>query len=79
MLALGILSTALSTPVGPRSLGTLTISEAGLGTLNLALDKTEDPAAAEALVASIAAVSVPPQLSCGERAAHLLLKSLIGA
>jgi len=38
-----------------RPLGTLRISEAGLGTLNLALDKTEDPAAAGALAAALAA------------------------
>lgn len=42
--------------VGPRTLGTLTISEAGLGTLNLALDKSEkDEDAAAALRASIEA------------------------
>ena len=41
-------------PVGARSLGTLEISEAGLGTLNLALDKTEDPAAADALRSAVA-------------------------
>ena len=38
-----------------RSLGSLRVSEAGLGTLNLALDKTEDPAAAGALAATLAA------------------------
>ena len=42
--------------VGPRALGTLTISEAGLGTLNLALDKKDgDADAAAALRASIEA------------------------
>mmetsp|Transcript_38705 Transcript_38705/g.125156 ORF Transcript_38705/g.125156 Transcript_38705/m.125156 type:complete len:354 (-) Transcript_38705:110-1171(-) len=42
--------------VGARALGSLTISEAGLGTLNLALDKKEnDEAAAGALQASVAA------------------------
>lgn len=47
-------SLAMLSP-GTRQLGTLKISDAGLGTLNLALDKTEDPAAAEALAASIKA------------------------
>ena len=43
-------------PVGARSVGTLTVSEAGLGTLNLKLDKTEeDPDAADALAAAIKA------------------------
>lgn len=46
-------SAIVTAPVGARSLGTLKVSEAGFGTLNLALDKTEDPAAAEALTAAI--------------------------
>ena len=36
------------------AIATLEISEAGLGTLNLALDKSEDPAAADALRQSVA-------------------------
>ena len=44
---------ALVVPTGTRSLGTLSVSEAGIGTLNLALDKSVDPAAAEALKAAI--------------------------
>ena len=40
---------SLVSPPGTRDIGTLRISELGLGTLNLALDKTEDPAAAAAL------------------------------
>lgn len=57
MLVLVVAVGALVAPpiVGPRSLGTLTISEAGLGTLNLALDKTECLDAAAALRASIEA------------------------
>ena len=57
MLALVLLSplALLAPPVGPRPLGTLRVSEAGMGTLNLALDKSEDPAAASALAAAIAA------------------------
>lgn len=47
---------AVVAPIGPRSLGSLTVSEAGLGTLNLPLDKkVDDPNAASALVASIEA------------------------
>ena len=53
--AIASASALVSAPVGARQLGTLKISEAGLGTLNLPLDKTEDPAAAAALVASIEA------------------------
>jgi pyridoxine 4-dehydrogenase len=52
MLSAFLFSVAL---VGPRTLGSLSISEAGLGTLNLALDKKQDEDAAGALKASLKA------------------------
>ena len=50
-----VYSMSLNSPVGARSLGSLKVSEAGLGTLNLALDKAEDLDAAAALRASLEA------------------------
>ena len=58
LFTVGAVQAAIVSPsalVGPRTLGTLTISEAGIGTLNLPLDKKEDENAAGALKASIAA------------------------
>ena len=49
-------SFAVLSPVGPRALGTLQVSELGFGTLNLALDKeADDPGSAQALKAVVAA------------------------
>lgn len=56
MLLIPLAIDALMPARAPRvALGTLRVSEAGLGTLNLALDKAEDPAAAAALSASLEA------------------------
>ena len=54
-VAAAVYSLSLNSPAGARSIGSLKVSEAGLGTLNLALDKAEDPDAASALRASVEA------------------------
>jgi len=54
-LCLLIFSSSLVIQPGTRALGTLKISEAGLGTLNLPLGDEQPPAAAEALAGAIKA------------------------
>ena len=49
----GIALTPSLSPVGARKLGTLRVSECGLGTLNLALDNPNDPGALGALTAAV--------------------------
>lgn len=56
LAAAALAALSLAPNINPtRSLGSLKISEVGLGTLNLALDKEEDPDAAAALRASVEA------------------------